>query len=380
MLAYLDNSATTRPYDPVIRLMLECLERDYGNPSSLHRMGMEGEKRITRARKQVSAALGCREDEVVFTSGGTESNNMAIIGAAMAGRRRGKKIITSKGEHPSVLETFRFLEGRGFQCIYIDIDKKGRIDLDQLIGEVDDDVILISVMHVNNEVGTVQPIEEIAKQKGRALFHTDVVQSFGKIPVPMKGIDLLSLSGHKIHGPKGAGALYIRKGIHLPPLIHGGGQEKNLRSGTENVPAIAGLGLAAEMAAERRDSQEAQKHICNLNRILVSSLETAGCPTRINSPKEAIPGIVNISFEKTKGEVLLHMLEQEGVYVSTGSACSSNKKGKSHVLRAMGLSEGEMEGALRISMSLENTEEEIRYGAEKIIEAAGKFWKLGGRP
>ncbi len=375
MQAYLDNSATTRPHDRVIEIMVASMETGYGNPSSLHRMGMEAEQAVSSARKQVAGVFGCREDEVFFTGSGTEANNMALMSGAMAGSRRGKKIITSKGEHPSVLETFRYLEGKGFRAVYIDIDKNGLIDLEQLEKEVDDDTILISVMHVNNEVGTLQPIEAIAQRKGKALFHTDCVQSFGKLTIPMKGVDLISLSGHKIHGPKGIGALYVRKGLHLPPFIHGGGQERGLRSGTENVPAIVGLGLAGEIAAKHME--RSRKHVEKLNHILRSILLESGIPVKINSPRDGIPHILNVSFEKTRGEVLLHKLEQHGVYVSTGSACSSNKKGKSHVLQAMGLSAGDLEGALRISMSPQNTEEEIRYAGEKMIEAVSQFRKLG---
>lgn len=375
--AYLDNSATTRPYDQVIRLMTSAMETGYGNPSSLHCMGVDGEQMVNTARKQVSSVLGCREDEVIFTSGGTESNNMAVLGAATAGKRWGKKIITAKGEHPSVLETFRYLEKQGFQAIYIDIDRNGVVDISQLADAVDDETVLISIMHVNNEVGTIQPIAEIAKLKKKALFHTDGVQSFGKIQIPMKGVDLLSLSGHKIHGPKGIGALYVRKGINLPPLIHGGGQERGMRSGTENVPAIAGLGLAAEISQGKQGSQEGREHIRSLNQMMRQLLQDSSIPIRINSPEDALPHILNVSFEGTKGEVLLHILEQQGVFVSTGSACSSNKKGKSHVLAAMGVPGEDLEGALRISMSCENTQEEVRYGGEKIIEAADRFRRLG---
>ena len=302
---------------------------------------------------------------------------MAILGAAMAGKRWGKKIITAKGEHPSVLETFKYLEKQGFQAIYIDIDRNGLVDLSQLTDALDDRTVLISVMHVNNEVGTIQPIAEIAKRKRKALFHTDGVQSFGKIQIPMKGVDLLSLSGHKIHGPKGIGALYVRKGINLPPLIHGGGQERGMRSGTENVPAIAGLGLAAQISWSKQGSQEGREHIRSLNQIMRQSLEGSGISVRINSPEDALPHILNVSFEGTKGEVLLHILEQQGVFVSTGSACSSNKKGKSHVLAAMGIPGEGLEGALRISMSWKNTQEEVRYGGQKIIEAVDRFRRLG---
>lgn len=377
MQVYLDNSATTRPYDRVIDLMTKCMETGYGNPSSLHRMGMEGEKTVSDARKHVADRLACREEEIIFTSGGTESNNMAIMGAAMAGMRRGKRIITSKGEHPSVLETFRYLESRGFEAVYIDIDRNGTVNLDQLREAVNDETILISIVHVNNETGTIQPVEDIAKEKGRAVFHTDAVQSFGKIRIPMKDVDLLSLSGHKIHGPKGVGALYIRRGLHMPTFIHGGGQEKGLRSGTENVPAIAGLGLAAEIAGEKRLPSEGLKYVRKLNHTLLSVLQDRDIYVKVNSPAEGLPHILNLSFPKTKGEVLLHMLEEGGVYVSTGSACSSHKRGQSHVLNAMGIPGEDIEGTLRISFSHRNTEEEVRYAGEKIAEAVTRFRSLG---
>ncbi len=381
MFVYLDNSATTKQYDKVTEKMLQCMKDQFGNPSSLHRLGIAAEKEIKDARRTVANVLQAKEEEIYFTSGGTESDNTAILGAAKAGKRRGKKIITSKIEHPAVLEACRYLEQKeGFCCIYLDVDKAGKVNLEQLKKEIDEETILITIMHVNNELGTIQPISEIGTMKKEGtLFHTDAVQSFGKekIKLDHSDVDLLSLSGHKIHGPKGIGALYIKQGIHIPSFIYGGGQEKGFRSGTENVPAIAGLGKAVQVAAE--DLHEKTKHVRNVRQHLMEGIQEKIPEVQINSPTGELcsPYILNVSFLGCRGEVLLHTLEQKGIFVSTGSACSSKKKG-SHVLKAAGLSDEAIEGAVRFSFSEDNTLEEMDYVLEETGKAVASMRRLRG--
>ncbi|MBR0599502.1 cysteine desulfurase family protein [Sinanaerobacter chloroacetimidivorans] len=385
MEVYLDNSATTKPYGAVVKEIMRYMEEDYGNPSSLHRMGITAEKALKEARRTVALSLEAMEEEIYFTSGGTESDNTAIFGAAMARKRRGNKIITSQIEHPAVLESCRKLEDMGFQVEYIGVDSDGVIKIKELEQAIDDRTILITVMQVNNEVGTVQPIHEIGlikknfdQNKGSdILFHTDAVQSYGKIPIRLKNspIDLLSVSGHKIHGPKGIGALYVRKGIHISPYLFGGGQERSMRSGTENLPGIAGFGKAVELS-----SKNFQQRISNMNRIksyLREGIQSEIQDIRINSREDGVPSILNVSFLGVRGEVLLHSLEQAGIYVSTGSACSSHKKGQSYVLKAMGLSEKEIQGAIRFSFSEFHTMEEMDYVLINLKNAVSKFRKLG---
>lgn len=383
MFVYLDNSATTKPYDGVIAKMIQYMDTDYGNPSSLHRMGITAEKAVKEARKSVAVSLGAREEEVYFTSGGTEADNTAIFGAVQARKRRGNKIITSRIEHPAVLETCRKLEESGFRVEYIPVDQEGVIDMQALESALDDQTILITVMQVNNEVGSIQPISEIAEMKNRiggkrgteVLLHTDAVQSYGKLPAFLGGIDLLSVSGHKIHGPKGVGALYIRKDLSIQPYIFGGGQERGLRSGTENVPAIAGFGVAADLC--RRDMSKRIESMKTVKNYLADGICSEIPDVRINGPAEGSPAILNVSFLGIRGEVLLHTLEQSEIYVSTGSACSSNKKGQSHVLKAMGLSDKEIEGAIRFSFCGLNTVEEMDYVLDQLKKAVQKIRKLG---
>lgn len=388
-IVYLDNSATTRQYDQVTDVMAEAMRETYGNPSSLHMLGVEAEKKVRSSRKILASALGASEEEFFFTSGGTESDNTVLFGVAEARKRTGKKIITTAVEHPAILEPAKRLEAMGFTVEYIGVDRNCHLNMDQLASAIDDETILISVMGVNNEAGTILPIGEIAALKDRynrehktdILLHSDAVQAFGKVPVDLKGaykgVDFLSVSGHKIHGPKGIGGLYIRKGIHLPPFMNGGGQERHMRSGTENTPGIIGFGKAAEMGmADFAKRTEAMKQA---RARLLEGLLAEIPDIRINSPLDetASPSVLNVSFLGTRGEVLLHTLEQEGIFVSTGSACSSNKKGRSHVLTAMGLSEKEIEGAIRFSFSEENTLEEMDYTVEKVKAAVTRFRRLG---
>ena len=388
-IVYLDNSATTRQYDQVTDVMAEAMRETYGNPSSLHMLGVEAEKKVRSSRKILASALGASEEEFFFTSGGTESDNTVLFGVAEARKRTGKKIITTAVEHPAILEPAKRLEAMGFTVEYIGVDRNCHLNMDQLASAIDDETILISAMGVNNEAGTILPIGEIAALKDRynrehktdILLHSDAVQAFGKVPVDLKGaykgVDFLSVSGHKIHGPKGIGGLYIRKGIHLPPFMNGGGQERHMRSGTENTPGIIGFGKAAEMGmADFAKRTEAMKQA---RARLLEGLLAEIPDIRINSPLDetASPSVLNVSFLGTRGEVLLHTLEQEGIFVSTGSACSSNKKGRSHVLTAMGLSEKEIEGAIRFSFSEENTLEEMDYTVEKVKAAVTRFRRLG---
>lgn len=368
-MIYLDNSATTRQHDQVTEVMLNYMTQDFGNPSSLYQLGVTAEKAVKEARRQMMKAMGRQDGNLYFTSGGTEADSMAVLGTAMARKRRGKRIITSKVEHPAVLEACKRLEEYGFEVIYINVDRQCRLDLQQLKNAVNDETILITVMQVNNETGTIMPVDEIARYKKNALVHTDAVQAFGKIPLSKKA-DLISVSGHKIHGPKGSGALWIRDGVHIQPFLVGGGQESGMRSGTENVPAIAGLGKAADMIKDAADLTEIRDY-------LRQGLEQEIPDILINSPQDGCPAVLNVSFLGTRAEVLLHTLEQEAIYVSTGSACSSNKKGQSHVLKAMGLTDKEIEGAIRFSFSRYNTIQEMDQVLDRVKGAVTRFRRLG---
>ena len=387
MFTYLDNSATTKSYDQVTEAVSRAMSQTFGNPSSLHRMGMAAEKLVKEARERVAQSIGALPEEIFFTSGGTEGDNAAIFGAVNARRHGGNKIITSSVEHPAVLEPFQELKRRGFETVLLNVDRTGRIDLEQLKNELDENTIFVSIMHINNELGTVQPLAEVGRliQQANArwgkqiLFHTDAVQSWGKEEIDVKKlpVDMLSVSGHKIHGPKGIGALYIRRGLNLPSLIFGGGQEKGFRSGTENVPAIAGLGVAAMLC--ERERREKIQGLRELRNRLMTGIEETVEGAVINSPRQenASPAILNVSFPGCRGEVLLHMLEQKDIYVSTGSACSSHKKG-SHVLSAAGLTPEQIEGALRFSFSCDVTEEQIDYVLRELKAAVDSMRRLTG--
>lgn len=384
MFVYLDNSATTRQYDEVTEHMLTLMRDRFGNPSSLHRLGLEAEKELKKARRSVAELMGAPEHCIVFTSGGTESDNTALFSAVQARKHQGNHVITSKVEHHAVLETCRRLERMGVLVDYIDVDENGLIRMDQLEQAVNEQTILISLMHVNNEMGTIQPLEQLAEIKQKfpnLLVHTDAVQSYGKIPISLSGehsfIDLLSVSAHKIHGPKGIGALYIREGLSLPPFVYGGGQEKGQRSGTENVPAIAGFGVAAKLAKERWKERISAMELARL--FIMVAIREEIPNTKINGfeDKGCVPSILNASFLGCRGEVLLHSLEQKGIYVSTGSACSSNSKKKgSHVLKAAGLTDEEVEGAVRFSFSEDNTVDQMDYVYKELKKAVKSFRRL----
>lgn len=384
-MIYIDNSATTKQYPQVTETMMMYMEEYFGNPSSMYQLGLDSEKAVKHARKQVEEAMGTGNGTLIFTSGGTEADNTAIFGAARALRRRGNRIITSAVEHPAVLECCKRLEQDGYDVVYVGVDDKCRLDLERLEDAIDENTILVSLMQVNNEAGTIMPVDAVKdlmkKKNAPGWFHCDAVQSFGKLQVP-ESADLISVSSHKIHGPKGAGALFVRKGIHLPALIEGGGQEHGNRSGTENVPAITGFGTAAELSAKDRD--EERQRVSVMRRALLKGLQDNLEDLRINSVEEdgvasgqCCSSILNISFLGTRGEVLLHTLEQDGIYVSTGSACSSNKKGQSHVLGAMGLKDKEIEGALRFSFGRFNEIDEMEIVVDKVTAAVKRFRRLG---
>lgn len=377
MLVYLDNSATTRQYDEVTEAMMRSMRDYYGNPSSLHTLGYESEKTVKNARRIIAQSLGAGEDEIIFTSCGTESDNTALYGIAHSRRRQGNKIVTSRVEHPAVLEACKVLEKEGFQVEYIGVDSKCRLDMDALKRAIDDDTILVSVMSVNNETGTIMPIQEIAAMKKNAILHTDAVQGYGKIDLKHCRADMISVSAHKIHGPKGMGALYVKKGINLPAYLAGGGQERGYRSGTENVPGITGFGKAVEIAF--RDFNGRVRAMAEARRYLLDGINDSIRDVIINSPEDGAASVLNVSFLGTRGEVLLHTLEQDRIFVSTGSACSSNKKGKgqSHVLAAMGLKPKEIEGAIRFSFSEFNTVKEMDYVLDRLEKAVTRFRRLG---
>lgn len=382
MEAYLDNAATTKPAEEIVNIMVKALTVLYGNPSSLHKKGVEVEREIKKARKLLGKALGCTEKEIVFTSGGTESNNLAIKGFIKANSRNGNHIITSKIEHKSVLNLYKGLEQEGYRVTYLDVDKNGLIMLQQLKEAISAETILVSIMHVNNEVGSIQPIKEInsiiRKKNTKTRFHVDGVQSFGKIKYSVKdlGVDSLSVSGHKIHGPKGIGALYIKNGTKISPVLVGGGQESELRAGTENVPGILGLGEAVKLLFTNIDEKITQ--IAELKKYLHGLLEKELNDIHFNSgiDDRFAPHIINVSLLGIRSEIMLHSLETDGVFISSGSACSAKKKGYSHVLEAMHLQESYIDSAIRISLSYNTTKAEIDYAVGKMKEHLNSLRKI----
>lgn len=373
MQAYLDNSATTRPYDSVRDLMRQIEDENYGNPSSMHMTGVRAEKELRKACEILSGILKVKEKEIVFTSGGTESDNLALIGCARANCRAGKHLITTKIEHPAVLETMKFLETEGYEVTYLDVDENGRVELSALKDALRKDTILVSIMHVNNEIGSLQDIAGLAEAvhafDPAILFHTDAVQSFGKFAIHPKrmGIDLLSVSGHKIHGPKGIGFLYVDERVKIHPIIHGGGQQKGLRSGTENVAAIAGLAMAAKEIYDDLTSVTDRLYalkadfVRELNAMDGVRVNAVQDPDRI---RETAPHIVSASVEGIRAEVLLHALEDKEIFVSSGSACASNKPALSQTLQAIGVERNLLDSTIRLSFSTQTTKEELDYTAD----------------
>ena len=368
MEAYLDNSATTPLCKTAKEEMVNAIENTWGNPSSLHEKGIEADLLLKNARKTLASLLSCTEKEVFFTSGGTEGNNLAVFGAAHANKRKGNRVITSAIEHPSVMKAFDRLESEGFEVIKVPTDKKGFIDIEALENAVNDKTVLISIMAVNNEVGTIQPFEElskIAKRKGApALIHVDAVQAFGKIPLTPKkwGIDLMTVSSHKIHGPKGVGALFVKEGTKLSPVAAGGGQERDIRPGTEPMPAIAGF-MGAMKELKIKDSL---MKLTELRDYLISELAKRDFVS-VNSPENALPYIVNLSLKGLRSETVLNLLSDMEIYVSSGSACS--KGHKSPVLTAMGLDDSLIDSSLRVSMSRFTTKEQLDYFLQGIDTA-----------
>lgn len=383
MECYLDNSATTKCFPEVIEAVKAEMSEYYGNPSSMHIKGFEAEKKIKETTKIIASTLKCDESEIIYTSGGTEADNMALIGIARAYKRSGKHIITSSIEHAAVLQSAEFLKEEGYEITYLPTDDKGFINLEVLENSIREDTILVSVMGVNNEIGTVEPIEKISeiikKKNPNTLFHVDAVQAYGKIKlIPKKmGIDLLSVSGHKIHGPKGIGFLYVSYKIKIKPIILGGGQQKNMRSGTENVCGIMGLGVAVKKIFDNFD--EDNKRMCELRDSLAKGLlESEG--TKVNGPLSdeetkafAAPHIVSVSVKGVRAEVLLHSLEEKGIYISSGSACASNKPAVSATLKAIGVDKDLLDSTVRFSLSVLTAKDEIDYALENFRETIEKL-------
>ena len=372
MEIYLDNSATTRCYREVGELVMQVMCSDYGNPSSMHLKGVEAERYIKEAKEQIAKVLKVTPKELIFTSGGTECDNLALIGAARANRRNGNHLITTSIEHPAILNTMQFLEEEeGFRVTYLPVDENGCASLEALKEALCPETILVSMMYVNNEIGAVQPIQEavslVKNYNRRILFHCDAVQGFGKYRIYPKriGVDMLSVSGHKIHGPKGTGFLYISEKMKIVPIIYGGGQQKGMRSGTDNVPGIAGLGLASKMVYDHLE--ENNKHMRDLRTYFVRELAKMD-QVVVHGPQgeEAAPQIVSAAFVGVRSEVLLHTLEERDIYVSAGSACSSHKRKVVGTLSAMGMETAQRESTLRFSFSEENTFEEVDYCLEVI--------------
>jgi len=378
--AYLDNAATTKPFASVREIMMKTLSDDFGNPSSLHTKGMGAENYVREARKIIASSMKVKDKEIIFTSGGTESNNMALVGTAECYARRGRHIISSNFEHASIYNTLGYLEDRGFEVTYVPVDSLGKIKMDALLDAIREDTILVSIMMVNNEIGAVEDVAAISKaikeKKKDVIFHVDAIQAYGKYRIYPKrmGIDMLSVSGHKIHGPKGIGFLFVDENVRVHPLIHGGGQQKGMRSGTENVPGIAGLGQAVKEIYTGHDAKI--EHMYELKQRLIAGL-TALPEVTVNAVGEDIydtaPHVISASFRGVRAEVLLHALEEKGVYVSSGSACSSNHPALSGTLKAIGVEDALLDSTLRFSLSVTTTEEEIDYAVAFVGELLPKL-------
>lgn len=372
---YLDNSSTTKPCEQAVAAATAAMCDNWGNPSSLHELGVAAELAVTDARRVTASAVGAAENEIYFTASGTESDNTAVISAAQALKKRGKRIVTTAIEHHAVLNTVDRLENEGFEVIRLKPGKDGNISVQDIYDAVNDETVLVSMMLVNNETGAILPVgsaHSAIKQAGApALLHCDAVQAFGKLPIDVKrlGVDLLTVSGHKIHAPKGVGALYVRRGVHIPPLITGGGQERGLRSGTEAVPNICGFGAAVKALPELLGQMKLQQELFDYAAEKLA--RQAGAV--INSPDGCLPYILNVSLEGFRSETLLHFLEAKGIYVSSGSACAKGQG--SHVLNAMGLSRARVDGALRISFSRYNTKSDVDKLTAALCEAITKLRK-----
>lgn len=371
MEVYLDNSATTRAFPEVAELMTKIMCEDYGNPSSLHIKGVQAEQYLRYGKETFARLLKVNEKEIFFTSGGTESDNMALMGCAFANHRRGRHLITTRIEHPAVLNTMRYLESVGYKVTYLPVNSQGQLELEELRRAMTPDTILVSVMHTNNEVGSLQPVAEagalIKRMNPGTLFHVDAVQGFGKAKIyPKKmGIDLLSASGHKIHGPKGVGLLYVGEKVKIQPILYGGGQQMNLRSGTDNVPGIAGFTKAAELLYEHYEDDVKRLYQCKhyfMDGIRkLDGIRINGLLPGKNDGEGTAPHIVSVSISGVRSEVLLHALEEDGIYVSAGSACAARKPQPSETLKAMGIERSLLDSTIRFSFSVYTTAEEIDY-------------------
>lgn len=373
MEVYFDNSATTRCLPNVAALMTKIMCEDYGNPSSMHRKGVESEQYIRHAKEIIARTLKVQEKEILFTSGGTESDNLALIGTAFANFRSGNHIITTQIEHPAILETCAYLKTQGFEVTYLPVDSNGVISLVDLEKAMTSQTILVSIMHTNNEIGSVQPIAEagalIKRINPNTVFHVDAVQGFGKFRIyPKKmNVDLLSVSAHKIHGPKGVGFLYVNEKVKVKPIMHGGGQQKGMRSGTDNVPGIAGMALAVEEIY--KDFEEKTEYLYNIKERFIKGLEHLE-DVKVNglTGKDSAPHVVSVSIGGIRSEVMLHALEDRGVYVSAGSACASNKPATSATLKAIGVEKQYLDSTLRFSFSVLTTEEEVDYTLQQMYD------------
>lgn len=370
-MIYFDNSATTQPYKEVVELIARLMYEEFGNSSSLHSLGLRAERILEDNRDKLAATIKAKPEELIFTSGGTESVNMALRGTAEILKRSGNHILSSPVEHSAALESLKELERLGYEVEYLEVDEFAGIILDDLKTKLRKDTILVNIMAVNNELGTIEPVNEAAQiikaNSKKTIFHVDAVQAYGKIPVNTRNLnaDLISFSSHKIHGPKGVGMLYMRKGTRLHPLMMGGGHERKLRSGTVNVPGIAGFGLAASIKTERmKEDQEKSGRIRNL--LIKELMKSLSSKIRINSPEDGVENILNISFKGIKSETMLHFLEMREIYVSSGSACNSKKNAISHVLKAVKIPQQWAEGAIRFSFGSFNTEKEAVIVADAI--------------
>ena len=371
MEAYFDNSATTRVTDSVKDIVVKTMTEDYGNPSSMHMVGVEAEKYIKTAKENIAKILKVDEKEIYFTSGGTEGNNLAIVGVVKANKRSGNKIITTEVEHASVASPMKYLEKEGYNVVYLPVDRYGVVNIESLKKEMSEDTLLVSVMHVNNEVGAIQPVGEIGKYiktiNPKVVYHVDAIQAFGKMEIRPKKehIDILTVSGHKIHGSKGSGFIYIKKNTKINPIISGGGQQDGIRSGTENVPGIAGIGQAAKDCYDNLEQNV--RRMTELKDYLIDRLsEIEGVTINSRKGNEGAPHIVSASFRGVRSEVLLHALEDKGIYVSAGSACSSNRPSISRTLKAMNIDKDLLGSTIRFSFSEFNTKEEIDYCMEQL--------------
>ena len=375
-MIYLDNAATTKTAPEVVEAMLPYFTENYGNPSTIYSLGSTSKKAVNEARRTISDAIGAKQEEIYFTAGGSESDNWALKATAEAYASKGKHIITTKIEHHAILHTCEYLEKRGFEITYLNVDRDGLIDLEELKAAIRPDTILISVMFANNEIGTIEPIEEIgaiAKERN-VLFHTDAVQAFGQVPIDVDKlhIDMLSASGHKLNGPKGIGFLYIRSGLKLRSFIHGGSQERSRRAGTENVPGIVGLGKAVERALRIMD--EKTKHEIELRDYLIERVEKEIPYCWVNGHRtKRLPGNVNFSFLYIEGESMLIMLDMKGICASSGSACTSGSLDPSHVLLAIGLKHEEAHGSLRLTLSEENTKEQMDFVVDNLKQIVARL-------